>query len=160
MRRRLLLAGYILAFAATLGASWNAWALSMSVSGGWTRAINAFDLVGGAGSDLNATYASAADAVLLSIAQTGGGGWRVDIKKQDGTWDASLLLSARRTSSGTGGSVAGGDAYQQVTDTYATFFTGSEDVTDVNVQLRLSGVSVSIPRAAYTTTVYYTVTAQ
>ena len=160
MKRPLLVAGHILAFAATLGASWNAWALTMSVSGGWTRAIGAFDLVGGAGSDLNSTYASAADAALLSITDAGGGNWRVDIKKQDGTWDASLVLSARRASAGTGGSVAGGASYQQVTDTNAIFFTGSQDVTDINVQLQLSGVSVSIPRAAYSTTIYYTVTAQ
>jgi len=157
MKRPFLLAGSILAFAAAFGVSWDAWAISMSVSGGWTRTIGAFDLQGGAGTDLNSTYESAADAVLVSVTDTSAG-WRVDIKKQDSTWHASLGLSARRTSSGTGGSVAGGASYQQVTDTYATFFTGSQAVSDINVQLQVSGVSVSIPRAAYDTTVYYTVT--
>ena len=158
MRRPFLLAGSVLVAVAAFRVDWEAWAISTSVTGGWTRTINAIDLAGGAGTDLTSTYASDADAVLVSIADTGGADWRVDIKKQDGVWHPSLVLSARRTSAGTGGSVSGGDSYQEVTNTYATFFTGSQDVADINVQLQLSGVSVSIPRASYSTTVYYTVT--
>lgn len=160
MRRPFLLAGSVLVVVAAFRVDWDAWAISLSVTGGWTRTINAVDLVGGAGTDLTSTYASTADAALVSIADTSGANWRVDIKKQDGAWNPSLVLSARRTSAGTGGSVSGGDSYQQVTDTDATFFTGSQDVTDINVQLQLSGVSVSIPRASYSTTIYYTVTVQ
>jgi len=159
MRRPFLLAGSVLVVVAAFRVDWDAWAFSMSVTGGWTRTINAIDLAGGAGTDLTSTYTSDADAALVSIADTSGANWRVDIQKQDVAWNPSLVLSARRTSAGTGGSVSGGNSYQQVTDTYATFFTGSQDVTDINVQLQLTGVSVSIPRASYSTTVYYTVTA-
>jgi len=133
--------------------------ISITLTGSWSETINAADLTAGPGSDLQDSYESAADAASLSISGTGGVGdtWRIDVKKVDANWHGNFVLSVRRTSAGTGGSVSGGDAYQQVTDTDNSFFSGSEDVSGINVQLKLSGVSIQVPPDTYTTTVYYTV---
>ena len=132
-------------------------AISITVTGSWTQTIDASDLQAGAGSDLIDTYESASDAVSIDISQTGGD-WRVDVKKVDTNWHSNFQLSVRRTSSGTGsGTISGGTSYQEVTDTDQSFFNGTKSRDGINVQLKLSGVSVQIPPDTYSTTVYYTV---
>lgn len=133
--------------------------ISITVTGDWSETIDASDLQAGAGSDLIDTYESASDAVSINISGTTGAGdnWRVDVKKVDTNWHGNFILYVKRTSDGTGGTVSGGTSYQQVTDTYQSFFSGSDDVSGINVQLKLSGVSIQIPPDIYTTTVYYTV---
>lgn len=133
--------------------------INITVAGSWFLTINASDLLAGAGTDLIDTYESAADAVSISISETTGASdnWRVDVKKVDTDWESSFHLYVKRTSQGTGGSVSGGTAYQEITDADQSFFNGSDDVSGIDIQLKLSGVSVQIPPDTYTTTVYYTV---
>ncbi len=160
MRRIARTLGALVALAAALGTVCHVWAaISISGTGAWTLTIGPDDLTGGAGSDLNGAYESAADAYSITISGTAGpsDNWRVDVKKSDGTWNGNLVLWARRTSSGTGGSVSGGQAYQQIGNTSAAFFSGSGDVSGIAVQLKLTGVSITIPPGTYTSTVYYTV---
>jgi hypothetical protein len=134
-------------------------AIDIVVTGDWLLTVDALDLQAGAGSDLIDTYESTADAISISISGTAGASdnWRVNVKKADTYWDSSLHLYVQRTSDGTGGSVSGGTAYQEITDVAQSFFDGSDDVSGIDVQLRLSGVSIQIPPDTYTTTVYYTV---
>lgn len=131
----------------------------IAVTGSWGETIDASDLISGAGSDLKSDYESAAAAVSVSISGTTGASdtWRIDVKKADANWHGDFILYVKRTSDGTGGSVSGGASYQQVTDIYNSFFNGSDNVSGINVQLKLSGVSIQIPPDTYTTTVYYTV---
>jgi len=133
--------------------------INITVTGSWSETIDASDLLAGAGSDLINTYESIADAVSISISETSGASdnWRVDVKKVDTNWDSSFYLYVKRTSDGTGGSVSGGTAYQEITDVDESFFSGSDDVSGIDIQLKLSGVSVQIPPDSYMTTVYYTV---
>jgi len=133
--------------------------INITVTGSWSETIDASDLEAGAGSDLIDTYESIAGAVSISISGTTGpsDNWRVDVKKVDTNWDSSFHLYVRRTSDGTGGSVSGGTAYQEITDVDQSFFDGSDDVGGINIQLKLSGVSVQISPDSYITTVYYTV---
>jgi len=134
-------------------------AISVILTGSWSLTITSSDLISGAGSDLKSDYESAADAVSISISGTTGASdnWRVDVEKIDTNWPNSLNLYIKRTSDGTGGSVSGGTSYQQITDVNQTFFSGSGDVSWINVQLKLNGVSIQISPDNYTTTVYYTV---
>jgi len=133
-------------------------AIQISVSGSWTRTIDAADLQGLAGSDLNPVYESANNQIGIDIRQTGTN-WRVDIKKVDTNWHGNFHLFVRRTSNGNGsGSIAGGTTYQEVTDIDQAFFSGSLTRNFMDIQLRLEGVSVQIPQDSYMTTVYYTVT--
>ena len=133
------------------------WAASIVVSGSWAETIDASDLQAGAGSDLIGTYESSANEVRIRI--TASANWQVDVRKSDTTWHANFQLYVRRTSDGTGkGSVSGGTTYQEVTTTDQSFFTGDQNRNNVDVQLRLTGVSVQIPPNTYTTTVNYTIT--
>ena len=133
-------------------------AADITVTGSWTETIDASDLQAGAGSDLIDTYESASDQVEIGITEAGGKNWRVDVRKSDANWHSNFQLSVRRTSSGTGpGTISGGTSYQEVTDTDQSFFNGKKNREGINVQLKLSGVSVQIPPDTYSTTVYYTV---
>jgi hypothetical protein len=134
-------------------------AIDITAVGSWSLSIDSADLVAGAGSDLKSDYESVADAVSISISATAGASdsWRVDVKKVDTDWQGNLILYIKRTSDGTGGSVSGGTAYQEVTDVDTSFFSGSDDVSGVKAQLKLSGVSIQVPIDTYTTTVYYTI---
>lgn len=134
-------------------------AIDITAVGSWSLSIDSADLVAGAGSGLKNDYESAADAVSVSISATAGASdsWRIDVKKVDTNWQGNLILYVKRTSNGTGGSVSGGTAYQEVTDINTSFFSGSDDVNGVKAQLKLSGVSIQVPIDTYTTTVYYTI---
>jgi len=137
------------------------WAISITVTGSWSETINASDLQAGAGSDLVSTYESAADTVSIDISATSGN-WGLDVKKIDTNWHSNLHLHVKRTSDGTyePANISDGTTYQEVTGINTSFFSGSGDGIDVNVQLKLTGVSIQVPLDTYTTTVYYTVSDQ
>lgn len=137
-----------------------AWAqISISTSGSWSRSVDASDLVSGAGSNLASSYESTAGAITLTITGTVGGtdSWRIDVKKVDASWSSVLPLYFRRTDAGSGGSVSGGTTYQQITDADLSFFSGAGDVSGIGLQAQVGGVSVTVPPAAYSTAVYFTV---
>jgi len=134
----------------------NGSATDISVIGSWSETIDENDLLAGAGTDLKNSYESPDDQVLITISGTTGG-WRVDIKKVDANWHADLALSVRRTGSGAGGSVSGGDTYTEVTVTDQPFFTGSGGVSGITAQIKLSGISIQVLPDNYSITVYYTV---
>ena len=131
-------------------------ATDISVIGSWFETIDENDLLAGAGTDLKNSYESPDDQVLITISDTTGG-WRVDIKRVDANWHADLALSVRRTGSGAGGSVSGGDTYTEVTATDQPFFTGNGGVSGITAQVKLSGISIQVLPDNYSTTVYYTV---
>ena len=130
------------------------------VSDGWLEIIDESDLIAGAGSDLRSTYESGSSEVSIDILGTSGGedNWRVDVKRVDTGWHNDLSLYAQRTSNGSGGgTISGGSQYMVVSTSDQTFFSGSGDRAGIEVQLKLSGVSIQIPLGTYTTTLYYTV---
>ena len=133
-------------------------AQDITVTGSWSETIDASDLQAGAGSDLIDTYESASDQVTIDVFGQGGNPWRVDVKKVDTNWHSSFHLYVKRTSDGIGEEpISGGTSYQEVSDTDQSFFTRRKDRTNINVQLKLNGISVQIPPDTYITTVYYTV---
>ncbi len=131
------------------------------VPGGWFETIDYWDLLARAGSNLESEYESESDTESIDISGTTGSddNWRVDVKKIDSNWDNNLVLSVERMSNGTGqGSIYGGAAYLQLTDTYQTFFSGSGDRSGIYIQCKISGLSVgNIYLDNYFTTIYYTV---
>lgn len=134
-------------------------AMSITVTGAWVETIDKYDLVAGAGSDLQSAYTSVSGQVSIDISGTGGASdaWRIDVRKIDSSWNSRLHPYVMRTSAGTGGSVSGGASYQEVTNINTSFFSGSGDVAGINVQLRMTGASVQITPASYSTVLYYTV---
>jgi len=123
----------------------------------WT--ITSANLQGGAGTDLVSSYESASNAMRIDIMDAlDTDTWTVNINKIDISWHDSLHLWARRTSNGEGnGAIDGGVSYQEITNIDQIFFTGSAQRQFINVQLKVSGLSVHIPTVNYSTTIYYTV---
>jgi hypothetical protein len=123
----------------------------------WT--ITSANLQGGAGTDLVSSYESASNAMRIEIKDAQDSDtWTVDIKKTDVSWHGNLHLWARRTSNGEGnGTISGGTAYQEITNIDYLFFTGKAERNQVSIQLKVTGVSVHIPVASYSTYVYCTV---
>jgi hypothetical protein len=140
-------------------ASGAAWAgINVTVTGSWIETVDENDLVGGAGSVLNSTYESPADQITVRVGGAGQKSWRIDVRKIDSGWPGSVRLFMRRTSDGRGpGTISGGTSYQEVTDTYQSFFSGSRNRSDIHVQEQITGVSADMPCGTYTTTIYYTV---
>ncbi len=130
--------------------------ISIAVVGTWYETIDKTDLTSGAGSNLQSNVVSGSGQVIIDISGTDGP-WRIDIKKIDSTWSSRLHPHVRRASDGTGGTVSGGTAFQEVSDIGTPFFSGSGSVNGIKVQLKISGVSIQVPPAAYATMFYYTV---
>jgi hypothetical protein len=136
-------------------------AANININGIWSWNIGPGDLQGGPGSNLNTTYTSAPSQVRMSVTGAGNRAWRVDVLRIDSNWHADFVLDIRRTGSGWGpGTVSGGTTYLTISTMSQTFVTGSGNRAGIPLQERLSGVSVSIPVAAYTTTIQYTVVDQ
>lgn len=134
--------------------------ISITVMGSWTEFIDQTDLMAGPGTNLNTTYTSATNANLVTIsgAAAKNDAWQVYVKRIDTTWDSRLVLLARRTSSGKGpGSVSGGADFIQITPSDTLFFWGAGNLRDIQVQLRLTNMSLNIPVGQQTATVQYTV---
>ncbi|MGA1842046.1 MAG: hypothetical protein ACMUIU_15615 [bacterium] len=133
--------------------------LSVKVTGSWSETIDNMDLQGGAGSDLINSYESVSNVCDIDITGIPKDNWRLDVSKVDIQWHPNFHLYVKRTSDGTnGGSLLGGTTYQEITDVYKTFFSGSDNVRNITIQYQLTGVSIQIPPNIYSTTIYYTVT--
>jgi hypothetical protein len=134
--------------------------ISITVSGNWTQSIDKNNLTGGAGTNLTSTYTSTQNINLINITGTTDkrDNWQVNIKRIDTTWNSNLLVFAQRTSDGTGkGSISGGKAYIQVTQSDTTFFSGAGDRSTINIQLQLTGASLIVSPNQYSTIIQYTV---
>jgi len=139
---------------------------SIRLGGLWRLTIDENDLLAGAGSDLNSTYESDADEVIVrnighSDYKKGDDWyWKVEISKSDGNWHSNFYLDVRRTSDGTseGGSISGLTSYEEIINADPTppTFTGVRHHRNINMQYRLRGVSLQIPADIYDTTVIYT----
>jgi hypothetical protein len=135
-------------------------ALDLTTTGSWSRTITAADLRSGAGSDLYDTQESSTDEVTLDISSATGAGdqWRVDVHRLDATWPSGVHLWVRRTGDGSGsGSISGGASYHEITTSDSEFFSGFGDRSDINLQFRITGMSLSVPPDAYSSSVSYTV---
>lgn len=139
---------------------------SVTVSGtNWTPSI---PTITEAGSNYAGTYQSATNQVILAVSVPlllGNGKVSVHYEPNP-TWNNSLVISAKRTSNGTTVcalcTITGGTAYQTVTQTAIELFRiqavlALASYTGINVQLQLSGVSVTIPAATYNSKVVFTI---
>lgn len=135
-------------------------AVDVNAIGGWTETIDATDLVGGAGTNLIDTYESPTASTVLEVDDAPPSNrWYVVVRSSDINWHGDFTLYVKRTSDGTGpGDITDGTAYIAIETVDSAFFSGTENRSNINVQYRLTGMSVSIPPGIYSTTVTYTVT--
>ena len=136
--------------------------LSIRVTGKWQENLRANDLSGGAGTDFISPFESAVNEVDITISKTSTptAPWKLEVRRVDTNWSPDLVLYVKRTSDGTGtGTISDGTSYQEVTTTDTLFFSGTGELSKIELQFRLEGVSAGVITADdYTTEVFYTVT--
>lgn len=91
--------------------------------------------------------------------------WRIFVHKSDINWDSDLTLSAQRT--GTGSIVNSwwaqplfirdGTNYQNITNNPVYFFRGRHGITNIPVEFRLSGASLTMGARQFETSIVFTV---
>jgi len=135
--------------------------ITLNSAGNWSLVINETDVIGGPGGNFSPEYTSNTDSVTLDITDTLGStdAWQVQVHKEDGPWSGALDLGLLRTGGGSGsGTITGGDSnFLTLTGIGQVFFEGAGDRTGVTVQMKLSGVSVILDAAVYSTTIYFTI---
>jgi hypothetical protein len=136
-------------------------AIDLSATGGWSKTVNASDLVSGAGSNLVDTYESTTEATNITISSCtdDSDNWRVDVRREDGGgWYGDFTLYVQRTSDGTGtGFISDGLSYLEITSTDTQFFSGAGDRSNINIQYQLTGMSIYVSPSNYNTNIIFTV---
>lgn len=124
------------------------------VTGEWSLIIDQNHLVSGPGSDLIDTYESATNQVQIDIWGSDRT-WRVDVHRVDTNWHSNFILQVRRQPNNR---IQGGLTYQTVTPVPQQFFRSNNrrNVSGIQVQFRLMGVSINVDPNTYSTTVVYT----
>ena len=148
---------------------------------GWTVSVPA---ITEAGNNYGGTYASATNAIILSGTMPGSflnllsnGAARISMRYTPTTWNNSLRLYAKRSGGtatinglciGCTATVNGGTTYIEMLQSPDTAFCtinfsgllglgNSVNYSAINVQLQISGVSVTIPAASYSAQIVFTI---
>lgn len=141
-------------------------AQSLTVGGtNWTATIPS---ITEAGTDYVGPFESAANQILLTASvPLLLGGAKVSVRYiANPTWNSSLGLNIKRTGNGTTVcllcSITGGTTYQAVTLTDVELFRiaavlALASYSNIPIQLQLTGVSVTVPAAAYGSRVVFTI---
>ena len=128
---------------------------TIAVTGSWSVSVGLADLQGGPGTDFNNPYESPSNQIDVDIwGGSFGKTWAVQVQRVDISWDTNLTLEAQAFHA----KISGGTPYQEITTTNQELFrsNNSKNAVNIDVQLRLSGVSLTIGTGTFTTTVYYT----
>ena len=89
--------------------------------------------------------------------------WRIHIHKSDLSWDANLMVEAKRTGKGYNSKKKGnpkiydGDNYQTATNIPTYFFGGKDEITYIPVNFKIGGVSVIMGAKEFETNMVFTV---
>lgn len=142
-----------------LGLAATAAAADLTSSGDWTETVDSSDLVAGAGTDLVGQYQSVEGNTTLNVATTAGGNWRITARRADNTWHNQFTLWIKRSSDGAGsGTIIGGSTFIEVTGLDTELCSGQADRSNVGLQFKLTGMSVGVSPALYSTGIIFTVT--
>ncbi len=126
------------------------------VTGSWTLSIPS-TIVTEAGADMQNTFTSNPDQFEIDIKAKDW--WQVEIRLDDNNLPQPIELWVRRTGNGQGGgTINGGTEFQQLSQTYQLFFTGSKNRRNIPIQFEFRNVSVTVNSGTYTTTIVYTLT--
>jgi hypothetical protein len=136
-------------------------AIDVAITGDWSVTVDASNLAACAGSDLTSIYESEINQGIISISGTASSSdaWRLDVRRSDTNWPSAFALYVRRTGAGTGngGIISGGSEYQAVGTSDSSFFSGTGERSGVNLQLKATGVSLTVTPGTYSTSIVYTV---
>lgn len=145
----------------TLSSVFSVKSQSLNLVGTWSVSVPSSSILE-AGNDYNMILTSPLNQTLLDISvPVTTINWQVNVHKQDSFWDASLVLTVRKTGDGSGvpGSSiipSGSTPYLQVGNLDQLFFQGSRNYVKIPIQYEIQGLSVLIPTGNYNMTVIYT----
>ena len=126
----------------------------------WDVAVGPADILGGDGGDFADEFESASDEKQLDV-KNPVANWRIDVSRSSASWHTNIHLYIRRTSDGTGtGTISIGTTYQEITTTNTSFFDGTGQRDNVDLQFKVGGAfaAAGVPAGSYVTTITYTVT--
>ena len=137
---------------------------SLTVTGGWTTTLATTNITEAGNNYPSGSLTSTVNQSLVRVTSATNSVAFVSIQKSDTSWDSRLIISARRTGTGTGSSgftTTNGTTAQIITNVPQSFFevrpgTGTQ-VTNIPIQYLITGYTVLLPVKAYTTTLIYTV---
>jgi len=138
-------------------------AQSVVVTGSWSLQVDASDLAGGAGTDIDPAIESAASQITINISGTtdSSDAWRVEVSLGAGALPDGAGVAIRRTSPGSGpGAVSGGTGFIALSTTPVELLSGTGDRAGILAQLQLDGLSVSTGVDAWASSVVYTIVDQ
>ena len=157
----------ILAISALVVCSWQMKGqLVISQVSNWQEDLDATDLSTPeeAGADLNSTLETVANynqLDILNVATTQD--WKITVSKSDINWPAAFIPYVQRTSNGVPCGTCSGvntitspTGYMQVTNLEQDFVFGSGEVTDIDVQFRVTGISLTVDADNYSTEIIFT----
>jgi len=151
--RDLALAAFFLrlVFPSSLVSQW------IAVNGTWNLNITSANLQGAPGSNLIDTYTSTMGDVTIDVnGTTFKKTWRVDVHKEDISWDSNFHLDVQRAAFP---NLIGGTTYSEITNTDREFFhtTARKNAVGIQLQYRLRSVSSTFLYAAtYSVRIVYT----
>jgi hypothetical protein len=132
----------------------------------YSETIDQFDLEMSreAGSDLNSSFETSATFNQLDILNVASNqGWRIAISREDINWSGAFTLSVRRNSTGTAcgtcmgvNGAASPSAYIAISAVETDYIFGTGEVTGIDLQFRVEGLSLTVPAASYSTEIVYT----
>lgn len=137
----------------------------MVATGNWS--INVASSITEAGTNYSQTIESLNNQTQLTHSVGGSGSnqnftqWQVSVQRTSTSWHPSLVLNVRRVPGGSfqgNATLNGGLTYQPITTTPTVLYSGNGNMTGIPIQYQLSGLSVLIPVASYSTTITYTLT--
>ena len=137
---------------------------TLSVTGSWTSTLATSNITE-AGLDYpNGSLISATNQSLMNVTSAKNSVAFVYIQKSDTSWDSRLIISARRTGTGTGStnfSTTNGTTAQVISNVPQYFFEvrpgSGTQVSNIPIQYLITGFTVLLPVKAYTTTLIYTI---
>ncbi len=143
----------------------NVYSQTLAVSGGWTSTLATSNITEAGNNYPNGSLISATNQTSMTVNSASNSVAYIYIQKSDTSWDSRLIISARRTGTGSGSggfSSTNGTTLQTITNIPQYFFeirTGiGTQVSNIPIQYYITGFTVLLPVKAYTTTLLYTVT--
>ena len=134
----------------------------LSVTNSPSITITTTNLASGAGSDLTPTaIVTTTQSLTITVSGIFSGliTWEVDValSSANSTWPSGVSVTAKRTTNGGNGTISGGTAGVQVTNSPQALFTGRGSAT-IAVQYSLSGLSLAScsPGTTYSYPLTYT----
>lgn len=135
-------------------------AADVSVLGApWNLSIGPAQLEAGAGTQFLSPITSEVFIAVLAISNTGGASWSLSIAREgnETQWPSGVSVSLRRSGGSTEAGINDGLAYRTVTRDLQPFFNGTGDYANVEILLRVDGVTVQTPPGFYSLAIRYAV---